>query len=305
LASSENPQPGAQIGPQADLPQPINAPQSAETYAQGPLSPDPFSPTVFPPSPMPPRDPVWTGWDVALIAVLAFISMVVLQIAVLVAAKLLIYPQSSLPDVAQKPILLLLSQFLIYIPVAVCMFALVEGKYHVPFWQAIRWNWPQGQRALLALALGAVTLLILGLLQSVLPMPKDTPFDHLFDRPRDAFLLALLAVTVGPLMEELFFRGFLYPVLERRIGAAWAIVLTALPFGLLHLQQYGWAWAAGFVIFLVGVVCGAVRAATKSVASSFLVHVGYNGAQMVILLFATQGFRHMEKALAISSRLRF
>jgi uncharacterized protein len=290
-----------QIDPQPVSTQLSPQPLTAPPYEQAPIAPDPFLTGSL--APVPPRDPVWTGWDVSLIAILAFVSMIVLQFAVLVGAKLLIYPQISITEVAQKPILLLLSQFLIYIPVAVCMFALVEGKYQVPFWRAIRWNWPQGQRALLALGLGAVMLIVLGLLQTVLPMPKDTPFDHLFDRPRDAFLLALLAVTIGPLMEEVFFRGFLYPVIERRIGAAWAIVLTALPFGLLHLQQYGWAWAAGFVIFLVGVVCGAVRAATKSVASSFLVHVGYNGSQMIILLFATHGFRHMEKALAIPSCL--
>jgi membrane protease YdiL (CAAX protease family) len=54
----------------------------------------------------------------------------------------------------------------------------------------------------------------------------------------------------------------------------------------------------GLVIFLVGVVCGAVRAATRSVAASFLVHVGYNGMQMLIAVVATQGFRHMPKGLA-------
>ncbi len=231
-----------------------------------------------------------------LIAGLGFVSVLVLQLTVLVGAKLLIYPEASLADVAQKPIVLLVSQFLIYIPIAVCMFALVEGKYHVSFWQAIRWNWPETQWGLAALALGAIMLFVLSLLQLVLPMPKDTPFDHLFDRPRDAYLLALLAVTVGPLMEEVFFRGFMYPVLERRLGMMWGVLLTALPFGLLHLQQYGWAWAAGLVIFLVGVVCGVIRAVTKSVAASFLVHVGYNGTQMLIAVVATHGFRHMEKA---------
>ena len=116
--------------------------------------------------------------------------------------------------------------------------------------------------------------------KALLPMPKDTPFEHLFDRPRDAYLLAIIAVSIGPLMEELFFRGFMYPVLARRMGAAWAIVLTALPFGLIHLPQYGWAWGGLLVIILVGVVCGVVRAVTRSVAASFLVHVGYNGTQM-------------------------
>lgn len=141
-------------------------------------------------------------------------------------------------------------------------------------------------------------LFALTLLQNLLPMPKDTPFEHLFDRPRDAYLLSIIAVTIGPLMEELFFRGFMYPVIARRIGVVWGVILTALPFGLVHLPQYGWAWGAAIVIFLVGVVCGAVRAVTRSVGASFLVHVGYNGMQMLMVVVATQGFRHMEKALA-------
>ena len=119
------------------------------------------------------------------------------------------------------------------------------------------------------LGLGAAMMFTLGMLQSLLPMPKDTPFEHLFDRPRDAYLLSIIAVTLGPLMEEIFFRGFMYPVLARRMGAAWAIVLTALPFGLIHLPQYGWAWGAALVIVLVGVVCGVVRAVTGSVGGEF------------------------------------
>lgn len=229
------------------------------------------------------------------ITALTLIAMLVSQFAVLLAAKWFVYPRTSLADVAQKPIVLLVSQFLLYIVVAAFMIALVEGKYHVQFWQAVRWNWPHSEWKLLAL--GFVLLLSLSALQSLLPMPKETPFEHLFDRPRDAYLLSLIAVTLGPLMEELFFRGFMYPVLARRIGAVWGVVLTALPFGLIHLPQYGWAWSAGLVVFLVGVVCGAVRAATRSVGASFLVHVGYNGTQMIFAIVATHGFRHMENSL--------
>jgi uncharacterized protein len=250
---------------------------------------------LVPSGPPPIENPIWSGWDVLLIAVLTFVAMLVLQLLVIFGALWLVYPHSNLATVSQKPILLLVSQFLIYAVVATCMVMMVEGKYHVAFWQAIRWNWPRSVWKLLAL--GAVMLFALGTLQSLLPMPKDTPFEHLFDRPRDAYLLAIIAVSIGPLMEELFFRGFMYPVLARRMGVAWGIVLTALPFGLIHLPQYGWAWGAALVIVAVGVVCGVVRAATRSVGASFLVHVGYNGTQMVIALVYTHGFRHMEKGI--------
>ena len=290
MASSDNPQ----IEPQPS----VNAePQTSAPIPPGPLDPDLAGLTTGTPIPPPPpvENPVFTGWDVLAIAALTFATMVVLQLAVLLGAHWWRYPHESLSDVAEKPIILLLSQFLIYAAVAAFMVMLVEGKYHVAFWQAIRWNWPRAGWRLLVL--GVAMLLVLSLLESLLPMPKDTPFEHLFDRPRDAYLLSLIAVTLGPLMEELFFRGFMYPVLARRIGVVWGIILTALPFGLIHLPQYGYAWGAALVIFLVGVVCGAVRAATKSVAASFLVHVGYNGAQMLIMAVASHGFRNVEKAV--------
>jgi membrane protease YdiL (CAAX protease family) len=111
----------------------------------------------------------------------------------------------------------------------------------------------------------------------------------------DAYLTAAFAVTLGPLMEELFFRGFLYPVIARRLGAFWGIILTALPFGVMHYSQYR-SWGAVLIIVLVGIVLTTIRAVTKSVASSFLAHVGYNAALMTLAAIATDGFRQMEKA---------
>jgi len=244
-------------------------------------------------------DPVWSGWDVLLIAALTFVVVMVLQFAFAKAAQLLWYPRLNFLAAAQKvqerPILLIILQFVIYIPVALLMIAMVEGKYHVPFWRSIRWNWPQSVWK--PAALGGILLLALNALESVLPMPKATPFEKLFDRPLDSYLLAFIAITLAPLMEELFFRGLMYPVLARRMGMAWGVILSALPFALLHLPQYGYAWSVGLMIFVVGVVCGAVRAKTQSVGASFLVHVGYNGTQMLIAILVTHGFTRMPKSL--------
>ena len=211
-----------------------------------------------------------------------------------VAARRFIFPHATWLQIAQSPALALLSEFVTYIVIALYMVFLVEGKYHVRFGDAIRWNWP-GAAAFSFLGVG---FLMIGfdMLGRLLPMPKTTPFDQFFARPFDAYLTAAFAITLGPLMEELFFRGFLYPVLARRLGAFWGVLLTALPFGLIHAMQYGYAWGAVLVIFLVGVVLTTVRAATKSVGASFLAHVGYNGTLMAISLIATDGFRHMEKA---------
>lgn len=258
---------------------------------------DPFPPAALvPPPPIPKagENPVWSGWDVLLIAGLTLGTLFIVQLVMVLAALRFAYPHESWLEVAQKPVLALLSELLTYVAVALYMILLVEGKYRARFWQAIRWSWP-GIAGVSMLGLG-VLMITLDFLGKFLPMPKETPFDQFFARPSDAYLTVAFAVTFGPLMEELFFRGFLYPVVARRLGAVWGILLTALPFGLIHMAQYGYAWGAVLIIFLVGVVLTTVRALTKSVASSFLAHVGYNGALMVIAALATDGFRHMEKA---------
>jgi membrane protease YdiL (CAAX protease family) len=236
---------------------------------------------------------VWTGWDVLLIAALTLATIFLIQLILILVGLRFVYRHENWVDVAQKPVLALLSELLAYGVVAVYMILLVEGKYHTRFWAAIRWNWP----GLAGLSLVGVGVLMLGLdfLGRFLPMPKTTPFDQFFDRPLDAYLTVAFAITLGPLMEELFFRGFLYPVVARRLGAFWGILLTALPFGLMHYLQYR-SWSAVLIIILVGVVLTTVRAVTKSVASSFLAHVGYNGTLMILAAVATDGFRHMEKA---------
>jgi uncharacterized protein len=245
------------------------------------------------PAPKAGEDPVWSGWDVLLLAALTLGILFTVQLVIVVAARYFMHPQPSWVDVAQKPVLALLSEFLAYIVVALYMILLVEGKYHTRFWRAIRWNWP-GPSGFSLLGVG-VLMLGFDALGRFLPMPKTTPFDQFFERPMDAYLTVAFAITLGPLMEELFFRGFLYPVIARRLGAVWGIILTALPFGLMHYAQYR-SWSAVLIIILVGVVLTAVRAITKSVASSFIAHVGYNAKLMVLTAVATDGFRHMDKA---------
>jgi CAAX protease family protein len=278
--------------PQLD-PQPLNGePLTPVQFAAEPFPPLLVQPAL--PAPKAGENPVWNGWDVLQIAGLTLLTIFVVQILIVLGAHQFAYPHENWLDVAQKPALALLSELLAYIAVALYMILLVQGKYRTGFWQAIRWNWP----GVAGFSMVGIGVLMLGfdVLGKFLPMPKETPFDQFFATPADAYLTVAFAITIGPLMEELFFRGFLYPVIARRLGAVWGILLTALPFGLLHFFQYGRSWGAVLIIFLVGVVLTAVRATTKSVAASFLAHVGYNGTLMVLAAWATDGFRHMQKA---------
>ena len=253
-----------------------------------------LSPQPALPAPKAGENPVWSGWDVLQIAILTLVMLFVAQFLIVLGAHRFVFPRQSWYDVAQKPVLALISELLTYVVVALYMILLVEGKYRTRFWQAIRWNWP-GFAGFSLMGVGAL-MLGFDFLGRFLPMPKSTPFDQFFERPMDAYLTAAFAITLGPLLEELFFRGFLYPVLARRMGAIWGVLLTGFTFGLIHSPQYGYSWAAVLIIVLVGVVLTTVRAVTKSVGASFMAHVGYNGTLMLLAALATDGFRHMDKA---------
>lgn len=278
--------------PQFD-PQPLTGEQTPVPVVVVPF-PAPLPPTALP-VPKAGEDPVWSGWDVLQIAgITLLLTLFLVPLLVVFGAHFFVYPHESWMDVARKPVLALLSQLLAYVVVVVYMIMLVQGKYHARFWPAIRWNWP----GIAGVSFAGVGVLMLAFdaLGRFLPMPKSTPFDQFFDRPSDAYLTAVFAVSLGPLIEEIFFRGFLYPVVARRLGAVAGILLTALPFGLMHFVQYGYSWGAVLIVFLVGVVLTTLRAMTKSVAASFLAHVAYNGTLMVLAAWTTDGFRHMEKA---------
>ncbi len=333
--------------------------------------------------------------------------MVVLGTAVAVIAQL-VSPRTNIPDILRNTELVLVSQLLTYSVVFAVMFAQVRGRAGA-FWQPLRWNWPRAWISYVLL--GAIVYFALIAIAQVLPIPKHLPIDRFFGNAREAALMSLFAVSLAPLMEELFFRGFLYPVLVRWLGdkfvdplalrtaglfflvaAAWANVvhlaafplnaflialpflatfitvimramsappqhlervllpggfvcgsafigmagkvaffcligfllitaaallwrgyanampvhrarrtglicalfLTSAAFAVLHGAQLKYSWAV-LIIFLVGVALTTVRAITKSVAASFLLHVGYNGTLSLLMFIVTGGFRHLEK----------
>jgi len=246
----------------------------------------------MPVQPLPAENPIWSGIDLLQMIGVVVAAMAVVPLALILLAHFTIYRRTPLTEIAKIPDLVLIAQLAIYAVVFAVMRWLVRARGG-RFWDAVRWNWPQTSWGIfLFLGIGLYFVLI-GLSQ-VLPIPKHLPIDRFFQTAREAGIMSVIAITLAPLMEELFFRGFLFPVLARRLGTVVAIVLTSALFGLLHGAQLGYSWAV-LIIFLVGVVLTTVRAVTKSVASSFLVHVGYNATLSVLLFIATSGFRHLER----------
>jgi membrane protease YdiL (CAAX protease family) len=239
-----------------------------------------------------PRDPAWTGWDVLAILMVGAVSFFTLLFLLVIS-----FPGHSIQDkanrVASRPDLALGLQVVVYLIVLGCMYIVVMARTGgAPFLKSIHWNWPTTlwPYLLTGLALQAVVVTM----EQFLPLPKDTPFDALLKNPKTVLLIAAFAVTLGPLMEELFFRAFLYSVLARRVGVIAAIAITALGFAGVHASQYANSPTLISLLFLVGLVIGWVRAKKNSVAAGLLVHVAYNGI-VVFALVAAKMTGNLEK----------
>lgn len=242
----------------------------------------------------PAEDPVWSGWEVLAIAIFTFAAVVFFLLASALVAQRVFYRGQSFVEVAQRhPLLLILGQGLAYLAVFAFMVPLAKRGSGRTFWQSIRWNWPA--KPFVYLVGGVAMAMALQLVGRFLPMPRELPIDRFFQTPAEAWVLAGFGLLVAPLMEELFFRGFLYPVLARRLGVVVAVLLTGLGFGLIHASQLGKAWAPVLIVFLVGVVLTIVRAVTKSVAAGVLMHFAYNGTIFGLMFVVTGGFRHLER----------
>jgi len=266
-------------------------PLSGEQLGTFPTEPPLPEPTPLAPSPS--ENPVWSGWDVLQLAVLTVASVFLLWLVIGFTANRLIYPKVPFTDVIKQPLISVFAQLGAYCLVLGSMVVIVKRIPGRQFWKEVRWSWP-GTVSFYIMA-GVVMSIALQGLAHLLPMPKDLPIDRFFQTSKEAWVLSIFGMTLAPLMEELFFRGFLYPVLVRRLGVALAIILTAAGFGLIHAPQLGRAWGPVFVVFLVGLALTITRAVTKSVAPGFLMHVAYNGTISVFIFIGTDGFRHLDK----------
>ncbi|MGH9493010.1 MAG: lysostaphin resistance A-like protein [Terriglobales bacterium] len=242
----------------------------------------------------PARDPVWTGRDVVALVLIAFFTLIFcgVVIGVYVAA---VYPKQKPEEVAGMPVISILAQTVTSALVLAAMYWMVVRRYRSRFWSAVRWSWPAHQHALLY-AFGGVTMaLLVDLASSLAPMPKSLPIYKLFGTTASAYALAAYGVLVAPWVEELFFRGFLYPVLARRLGLPAAVLLASFAFMLIHISQLGGAWLPLLILFCVGTIFTLARAWTGSVAVPFVIHTFYNATLFAGLFFSTGYFRHMER----------
>jgi hypothetical protein len=238
---------------------------------------------VAEPTPPPVREPFWNYIDLALIMGLLFASIAVI---VLVCGVLAF----AVPALQSDPTPLLLPmQLVLYLFVYICFFLVFKFRYGKPVFASLGWRGTIIHPVVLVVS-GMALAIVVSLLAKMIHTPQvKSPIDELIKTPLSLAVFAVMAVTIAPLFEELFFRGFIQPLLSRTFGVAAGVVLTAALFGGLHAPEYSWAWQYALAVSIAGAVFGWVRARTQSIIPSTIMHGSYNLVFIVGLLLMKYG----------------
>lgn len=119
------------------------------------------------------------------------------------------------------------------------------------------------------LGLGASPLLMLLLLveNSLLTGGVYLPEGYLL------ILFIIIAVSLGPIVEEAFYRGVIYSLLRRQLGIWWGLSFSALIFALSHFPSGVAEWVP---YILTGVPLALLYEWRKTLLPSIVAHAGAN-----------------------------
>ncbi len=280
---SEEPQPQADSGqPESEIPIPpgSGAPAPQAEFESGQAVPlaEPGAGEPEQPQHKPERYPFWSYGDLALFFGLAFPSLLlgwalvrgfVLVFGVRIAAR------------AAGP---LTEQFAGYLILFGALALILRMEYNKPFWSSLAWRDFQ-MPFLWVVIFGLLAAFAVSVLGSLIRTPntENTLTEMMQDRT-SLILMTVFGVTLGPICEELAFRGFLQPLLERSLGTAPGILLAAIPFGLLHYQEYGNSWRHALIVAAAGSAFGWMRHVTGSTKSAAIMHAAYNAMFFSVVL---------------------
>jgi membrane protease YdiL (CAAX protease family) len=282
--------------PMSDAPAPVPLDLGLEVPPPPPESPHlpaPESQPAPPPPPPPPspaplpqeseRYPFWSYGDLILFAGLT-IPCMLLGLG-LVKLILWVFHIHS----AVRVVELLPEQFLGYVFLFWMLLLIFRLEYDRPFWSSLAWTTTQLPWLWMVIA-GISAAYIVAAVSNLFEMPAGgNPMMDLLSERTSLILMAIFGVAVAPLCEELAFRGFLQPLLVRSLGAIPGILLAAIPFGLLHFQEYGRSWRHVVLISLAGALFGWMRHATGSTMASTVMHAAYNSLGFFALFVQRKG----------------
>jgi membrane protease YdiL (CAAX protease family) len=210
------------------------------------------------------ENPPWSGLDLLIVGLVLVAALFLFSsIAFVIVLHSPLSHGMSAADLGKNPgpLVIVPSMTLAYVAMLAAMYGLVTRHQKRSFWQTVGWHWPRNLGWLGFLSAGAFLAVALGELSRLLPIPKSLPMDQFFQNAPGAYLMMIFGVAVAPLAEEMLFRGFLYPVLDRwlqtlfmtprqvRRGCIWILIMAAWGY-VEHRLPLAWSILLAVAVFL-------------------------------------------------------
>lgn len=96
--------------------------------------------------------------------------------------------------------------------------------------------------------------------------------------PSGKILAALALVIVGPILEEVIYRGLIYGKLRKKHSLVTSILIVSVLFGFLHGQ-----WNVGVDVFALSVVACLMRETTGTIYAGIILHILKNAIAFYML----------------------
>jgi membrane protease YdiL (CAAX protease family) len=103
--------------------------------------------------------------------------------------------------------------------------------------------------------------------------------------------LILILIVVNPVLEELYWREFMFKRLHVNLGTALSIIISSVGYSLYHflslIPMFNWPLNVISVlpVFLVGIIWGFFRARLKSILAPILSHILADAGIMLVFIF--------------------
>lgn len=227
--------------------------------------------------------------------------------------------QHLFESVIHNPTYLLATQAGIYLGTLLAAWLIFPHLWERGFTDGIQWNAPKARLLALQIIPAGIAVSYMAQIAShFIQTPKTMPMDDFFKTQHDVWVTCAMGTLLAPLIEEIFFRGFLFPALA--IAYDWLSLprtaeavmlwrstttlttasyvfsgfLTSLFFALLHGAQLAYTWPLVTMLLCVSIFFTWVRVKTQSVACSTLLHASYNFAVFLTAFIGSKGFTHLE-----------
>lgn len=155
------------------------------------------------------------------------------------------------------------------------------------FWKTLGWNFDKffGYFGFLLCILTTVALYVVAIGVISLTGEQENDLIRVLQSSRTAvFLTAIMATFTAPLVEELVYRGVLYPAFKQTFGTGAAVFLVTFLFAAVHVPQYLPSYGTIIVITILSLVLTLIRAWTQSLLPCFVIHTLFNGFQALLLI---------------------